>query len=209
MKILIVDDRSDQSKSLKLLLKFSGLRDTEVAASVAEAKKILQKGKTDLVICDVDLGNGGYGPDLGKAFPKVPIMYTTGDTTWARGDRSVTVMYKPYDIDKLLAKIKEMGGQSESLDKAIFSLLDGQSAGDVIQGLVEYKTPEFVQHCVTSVRKEHGYPKDKSFAICYGQRNKGLAKGKSYEKEHSKEHTSKKRKEFEKAIDYKGVHKKG
>jgi len=96
------------------------------------------------------------------------------------------------------------------IGRAITSILSGTPAEYVISKLVEgegkkYRTPKFVQHCVTALVNDKGYSKDKAFAICYAQRNKGRERGKHYEVKHGKEHTSSKRKEFEQAIDYKGV----
>ena len=97
------------------------------------------------------------------------------------------------------------------IEEAINLILTGMDVNDVVDLVSEekdtkkYQTPKFVQHCVTAVLKDNpGMDKSRAFAICYGQRNKGKAKGKSYERKHSKEHTKSDRREFEKAIDYKG-----
>lgn len=96
-----------------------------------------------------------------------------------------------------------------NIKEAVAALISGSDVDETVSLLIDekkYQTPKFVQHCVSAVMKEKGYPKERAFAICYAQRNKGKAKGKSYERSHAKEHTPARRKQFEKDIDYKGVH---
>ncbi len=142
--ILIVDDEVNQLKSLRLLLKYSGLSvlTIKTAQSADDATAILAKRGIDLVLSDVNIGSA-YGPDLKKMFSNVPFIYLTGDTVWKSPDKS-PVLYKPYEVDDLTALIKKTLG--ESLSENIFTLTRLIAAKDItvddaVKDLLEIRTP--------------------------------------------------------------------
>ena len=140
--ILVVDDTPTNLLSFKMLFKYKlrGIAKVETATSVAEAKRRLAKGNIDLVLSDVNLGDG-LGPEIKKAYPKVPFIYTTSNDDWKSPDKS-PMLPKTTDPNKLVQTIKAALG--ESMRNTISKVAAHQlSVTDAVRKLLEVSPPGF------------------------------------------------------------------
>jgi len=170
-KILIVDDSRINLTSLRMLLKYAPEVDAEVVAvsTVGDALTKLSKKDIDLVLCDVNLGSE-YGPDIKRAYPKVPFIYLTGDGTWDSPDKS-PVMTKPYNHQALYSKINKILG--ESMRNIVLQLAVGSLNVDAaIDQLIEVAPPGF-SGTVKAMKDKHGMPNDKAFPLAWAMYKKG------------------------------------
>jgi CheY-like chemotaxis protein len=88
------------------------------AADAASALRILESGRDiDILFTDVMLPNGFSGRDLaddvGKRWPGMPVLFTTGYTQnaivhYGRLDADVQLLTKPYTRDELARSIRTL-----------------------------------------------------------------------------------------------------
>ena len=117
--ILVVEDNSNvRGYSVSALLDLG--YEVREAATAAEALRILELGPTarlDLLFTDVVLPDGMNGRQLAdrvaKLRPGLPVLFTTGYTRNAivkhgRLDPDVDLIAKPFSIDQLARKIRQM-----------------------------------------------------------------------------------------------------
>jgi DNA-binding response OmpR family regulator len=104
VKVLLVDDDADALALLQLLLKRHGI-DSVLAGSVEEGRARLSAGDVDVVVADLELGDG-EGLELHAIAPgrvKGFIVLTGRDAVTAPAD--VRVLNKPLDLKQLLVAI--------------------------------------------------------------------------------------------------------
>ena len=115
-KILIVDDEPDLLKPSLFRLKKQGY-ETVSASDGEEALKIARDQKPDLILLDIKLPvlNGYEVCERLKAdetMRAIPVIFLTADASvgveeGAKKARAAGYLLKPFDINQLLAKIKE------------------------------------------------------------------------------------------------------
>ena len=79
--VLIVDDEIITSEFVRLILERYDINVTGVAETPKKALQIFSEGKTDLIICDIDLRNGMSGIDFirhVKQLRPTHVIYLTG-----------------------------------------------------------------------------------------------------------------------------------
>jgi twitching motility two-component system response regulator PilH len=120
--LLVIDDSSEFLSFMEALLTSEGFS-VETAASMATARERLALARPDLVICDVRMP--GLEPfsvlqllssdDKTRA---IPVLVCTGAVqevdeaeSWLR-ERGAEVLFKPFDIDDLLARIERLSGDA-------------------------------------------------------------------------------------------------
>lgn len=114
IQILLVDDEQHCRDALRIFLA-SGCPEARIvgeASSMAEARALLSKLAPDLVLLDVDLGDG-TGFDLLDHFPKpdFKVVFTTGHDDFAlRAFRYSALDYllKPIDPEELVASVRKV-----------------------------------------------------------------------------------------------------
>ena len=175
--ILIVDDDSGNLVSLKMLLKYSGIKGLTIktASNVGDALTILSRNGVDLVLSDVNLGSE-YGPDIKRAYPRVPFIYLTGDTHWKSPDKSV-MLAKPYDADVLYGHVKSHLGIVENIEENIFRLtrmIANQeiTVEDAIKDLLEVAPPGW-SGTVKAMKDKEGFPAKKAFSLAWWMHKRG------------------------------------
>ena len=119
-KILIVDDEPDLLEMVQINLEMEGY-ECMVAYDGFRALDRVRKEKPDLIILDVMLpGMNGYKVcrllKFDEKYKQIPIIMLTAEAQ--RADRLLGeetgadyYMTKPFDADKLLAKVKELAGE--------------------------------------------------------------------------------------------------
>ncbi len=119
-RILIVDDEPDLLEMVQINLEMEGY-ECIVAYDGFRALDRARKEKPDLIILDVMLpGLNGYKVcrllKFDEKYKKIPIIMLTAEAQ--RADRLLGeatgadyYMTKPFDADKLLAKVKELLGE--------------------------------------------------------------------------------------------------
>jgi DNA-binding response OmpR family regulator len=119
-RVLIVDDNFDQHGILRVLLGHHGFA-TIHAATLADARAVLESGPVDLVILDVRLGRD-HGLDLLYSLPfegpDVPVLVCTSDADArfrypAAANAAAGWMVKPFNFDELICCVQRITG-SES-----------------------------------------------------------------------------------------------
>jgi twitching motility two-component system response regulator PilH len=123
-KILIVDDNADLVHIMSTHLEGHGYSVVS-ASDAAEAIKVVQKEKPDLIILDVAMpgGNGlNVLKQLNASNPKnmIPVIVVTGMETRAKAEAfangAVDFYLKPVNMDTLLECIREELGQPVGMD---------------------------------------------------------------------------------------------
>lgn len=126
LRILVVDDERDILETLDYSLALRGF-DVVTAADGLEALEVAKRVKPDAMLLDVMLpGCNGYevsrllkewmetDPQV-RGFPIVLLTARKVDSperekfiaTWSRADRT---MYKPFDIDEVIAVVEDLAG---------------------------------------------------------------------------------------------------
>jgi two-component system response regulator PilR (NtrC family) len=113
--ILVVDDEPTLLMTHRLILEIQGYRSSE-AATVSEAKHVLDTRDVDLLLCDLTLGIGETGMDVieyaRSLDPDIPAALLTGHNDveiedWARS-HGVVLLQKPVPIPRLLQTIASL-----------------------------------------------------------------------------------------------------
>ncbi|MBI2760491.1 MAG: response regulator [Chloroflexi bacterium] len=117
-RILVIDDSPEYLGFMETLLTSEGYL-TEVAGTLDGARERLLLARPDLIISDVRMpGLPAFAVldliDANDKLRSIPVLLCTGavqeiDEAANRLRRTaVTVLYKPFDIDDLLARITEL-----------------------------------------------------------------------------------------------------
>ena len=111
LRILLVEDQFVIALDAEGLLKAAGAAHIEIAATTAEAERILSARRPDVAVLDVNLGRATSMPVAHKlADLGVPFIFATGygDGQMISGSLPpVPVVRKPYDTNALVAAIEE------------------------------------------------------------------------------------------------------
>jgi CheY-like chemotaxis protein len=125
--ILVVDDDSDIVQSVRSLLERGAGASVATAASAAEAFKILEGGRVDLIVTDFRMPGMDGIEFLSKAArlaPDVPSVLITAfpdDAVWAHAKgtaRVTTAIPKPVDNQVLLDAVQRLLGAERYLATA-------------------------------------------------------------------------------------------
>jgi CheY-like chemotaxis protein len=126
LSVLVVDDHKDTLELLAFALKKS---EAEVmcAASAAEALKILDKGKPDLLVCDVGMpGEDGYDlirkvrarePERGGLIPAVALTGYASPEDAERAHAAGFQMHvpKPIGVAELIEAVASLAGRGRKV----------------------------------------------------------------------------------------------
>jgi two-component system response regulator PilR (NtrC family) len=112
-KILLIDDDRVSLKNVSGFLREEGYV-IEEASDGAQALKMLDKGRFDLVLSDVvmpKIDGLGVLEHLRSISPQTPLVFMTGDGTLTRSDalsRGATdCVSKPFDLAELARRVEE------------------------------------------------------------------------------------------------------
>ncbi|MEW5855520.1 MAG: response regulator [Myxococcota bacterium] len=106
MKVLVVEDEDMVARSMIRALKMHG-HQAERAVSVEEARRILQSGPFDALICDMLLGRGGNGLELiswaHSEFPALRCVLATAANTvgFVEDPPTLRLLRKPFNTQEL------------------------------------------------------------------------------------------------------------
>ena len=116
-KVLIVEDELIVAEDLKEILLELGYRVTGIAKDIEEAKDILIKKVTDIVLLDIRLRDGDNGIDLARFIRKnykLPIIFIT-----SYSDKDTIKQAKQVKPDGYLVKPIEKGDIYSSIEIAL------------------------------------------------------------------------------------------
>lgn len=114
-RILVIDDSVDLLQLLEIFLSSEGFI-VDLAPSAAAAKELLLTTRPDLVICDLSITEVGNFRvltllDAGEKTRGTPVLICTatderrvGPALAALNRPATEVLYKPFDLDDLLAR---------------------------------------------------------------------------------------------------------
>jgi len=110
--VLCVDDEQAIRLVCRVNLELDGFRVLE-AASVAEARRLLETEPVGVVVLDLNLGaerTDGLVEELRGRTPPVPVVLVTGSSDAPRADRPAAdaVLTKPFDPEELTAAIRRL-----------------------------------------------------------------------------------------------------
>lgn len=111
-KILIVEDRFIEAKSLHVILTAAGYSTCTIARSVATALAVIEKEKPDLVMVDIMLYGEGNGMDLGKILNErnIAFIYLSANSNrkileQAKATKPYGFMVKPFRAKDVLIMV--------------------------------------------------------------------------------------------------------
>jgi signal transduction histidine kinase/ActR/RegA family two-component response regulator len=132
--VLVVDDEPEIREGMRLLLEDLGCR-VELAANAAEAVRLAERARPDVVLCDFRLRNddGLHAiRQLRALHPGLPAALVTGDSSPDRLREAhaagVGLLHKPVRPDTLVAAINDLCGASAEQRLAEKSQ-EGQQSG--------------------------------------------------------------------------------
>ncbi len=116
--IFIIDDEPILRQTLTAILQRKGYQ-VSSAASIQEARQILQKGAFDLVFLDLKMPGGGgmeLLPEIRKMYPEMPVVILTAHATLDSAVGAVRqgasdYLLKPIDPERLLQRVLEILSQ--------------------------------------------------------------------------------------------------
>ena len=117
-RLLVVDDDADMRLTLKLALEIAGYA-VDVAANGREALELQRSAPADVLITDIFMPDSdGFEAidNFRKQFPETRIVVVSGGAQITKRDYLPdaelmgvdATLQKPFDIDILLAKLKEL-----------------------------------------------------------------------------------------------------
>lgn len=136
LRILVVEDKPITAEDIKFSLEDMGYEVVDVAHSGGDALELLEKHKPDMVLLDIDLGEGMTGLQVGKIIHqahKVPFLYLTARSDKetldeARATRPAAYLVKPFTPKDLRAAIEiAMGNVSAGTEASPQQKSDGDS----------------------------------------------------------------------------------
>lgn len=158
MNILIIEDERSSAERLRRLIEGFGPEYKIVAAveSNAEAKAFFQAGhpEVDLILSDIQLGDGLSFNALREAPASIPVIFTTAYDHYAVQAfkfNSIDYLLKPIDETELQAALEKIRSTrseaSATSTDAIASLLDTLGKGAIHyreRFLIQYKAEEYL-----------------------------------------------------------------
>jgi DNA-binding response OmpR family regulator len=117
LRVLIAEDELMIADLLEDVLIASGYEVCGIARTVAEAVTLGELHKPDLAVLDVRLAYGDRGSEVARRLNskgKFGVLYATGDDarnsslTRADGEASIAKPYRPEDIVRALALVREI-----------------------------------------------------------------------------------------------------
>lgn len=108
LNILLVEDEALIRENTKRLLLHLG-HSVTAADSMAQALSIIDSQTFDVLIADIELGDGSgtvLAKDVKNKFPDIGIIYATGQTRAPEAD-AATFLQKPYGIESLQQALSE------------------------------------------------------------------------------------------------------
>lgn len=117
LTVLIAEDQLLIADQLEETLIASGYEVCGIARNVDEAVALGELHKPDLAVLDVRLAKGDRGPEIARRLNsrgKFGVLYATGDDvrnstlTLADGDASIAKPYRPEDVVRALAIVREI-----------------------------------------------------------------------------------------------------
>ena len=117
IKVLIAEDQLLTADLLEEILVAGGYEVCGIARTVDEGVALGELHKPDLAILDVWLARGGRGPEIAQRLNsrgKFGVLYATGDDvrtsalTRADGEASIAKPYRPEDLVRALAIVREI-----------------------------------------------------------------------------------------------------
>jgi two-component system, response regulator PdtaR len=117
LSVLIAEDELMIADLLEEVLIASGYEVCGIARTVAEAVTLGELHKPDLAVLDVRLAHGDRGSEVARRLNskgKFGVLYATGDDarssalTRADGEASIAKPYRPEDIVRALALVREI-----------------------------------------------------------------------------------------------------
>ncbi len=115
-RVLVVDDEAGVRESIRMILR--GQCEVETAESVDAGLAALRKGGVDLVLLDLVMpGRDGFAllEALAKQKQAPPVLVLTAtrearDTKRARALGAVDCLRKPFEIEALRTRVRELTG---------------------------------------------------------------------------------------------------
>ncbi len=126
MRILVADDEASIREFLRIALHRSGY-EVETAGSVAEARKKLDVGSIDLLVCDLMMPDGS-GMDLLREIkaktPDLPVVMITAHSTARSAVEALKhgafdYVAKPFDVDELLIVVGKALEEKELVEENV------------------------------------------------------------------------------------------
>jgi len=118
--VLVLDDEDSLRSVMRRILEKHGFEVVE-AGTAPEAFDLMDRsGEVALIICDLILPGLG-GREAGNIFqaraPEVPILFTSGYSSFSSGRREVQAsghpfLSKPFDIDEFTEAVQEALGEA-------------------------------------------------------------------------------------------------
>ena len=115
-KILVVDDEKDQVNLIKLILEQAGYEIITCGES-GNAIELAKKKRVDLMILDINMpGMNGFevlgALKLNEKTSKIPVIICSARHDFDSCQKAIekgaaNYLFKPYDIEQLLSKVKK------------------------------------------------------------------------------------------------------
>jgi len=112
-RILVVDDEPSVLTTYRMILEQKGY-EVVPAPSAQEARRALEGGRLDLLLCDLSLGEKESGFEViecaRRCHPGLPSLLLTGYASKEISDRAqrlgISVLFKPIEIQEFLGAIR-------------------------------------------------------------------------------------------------------
>ena len=106
-RILIVEDEPLVAFDNEHFLEEEGYAVVATVDELADAKRVLDEEKVDLVLCDLRLHGQGDGSDVARyaASKKIPVLYVTAYTPPQEGGAAIGCLAKPYTAKMLTSAL--------------------------------------------------------------------------------------------------------
>jgi DNA-binding response OmpR family regulator len=117
LRVLIAEDQLIIAELLEVVLLAAGYEVCGIARTVDEAVALGELHEPDLAVLDVQLAEGGRGPEIARRLNsrgKFGVLYTSGEDaristlTPADGDASITKPYSVEDLVRALEIVREI-----------------------------------------------------------------------------------------------------
>ena len=138
MRVLVVDDHEMVRRSIEVLLRRSGMEVAGTAATVAEARHLLEVRRPDVLLLDIGLpGESGLGlvEELTEAGEGPPVLLYTGQmdvatVRLALNSGALGVLSKTAPTRTMVAAIREVAESRPFVDPSMLALLGSDGGRD-------------------------------------------------------------------------------
>lgn len=146
--VLIIDDETITSEFIRLVLERYDINITGVADTPKKALQIFSEGKTDLILCDINLKNGMSGIDFIRYVKKLrptKVIYLTGFTDEetlknALETQPEAYITKPFTHHQLIATIMTVVNDTQFNKKVDIGPVPTRRELQVIENMVRGMT---------------------------------------------------------------------